>query len=83
MLAELGLNTITAQPHSLQIKIVARQVKTYLQNYRQRVYKWNKPYRRPRRCNRDAEFGNWGEFVRLAIVERLERDQVIIDAMQA
>jgi metal-responsive CopG/Arc/MetJ family transcriptional regulator len=36
-------------------------------------------YPRPNRYNRHPAFGNRSEFVRLAIVEKLERDQVIID----
>ena len=36
-------------------------------------------YPRPNRYNRHPAFRNRSEFVRLAIVEKLERDQVIID----
>ena len=39
-------------------------------------------YPRPNRCNRHPAFGNRSEFVRLAIVEKLERDQVIIDTFK-
>lgn len=36
----------------------------------------------PNRYNRHPAFGNRSEFVRLAIVEKLERDQVIIEAFR-
>ena len=39
-------------------------------------------YPRPNRYNRHPAFGNRSEFVRLAIVEKLERDQVIIDTFK-
>jgi len=39
-------------------------------------------YPRPNRCSRHPALGNRSEFVRLAIVEKLERDQVIIDTFK-
>ena len=39
-------------------------------------------YPRLNRYNRHPAFGNRSEFVRLAIVEKLERDQVIIDTFK-
>ena len=39
-------------------------------------------YPRHNRYNRHPAFGNRSEFVRLAIVEKLERDQVIIDTFK-
>lgn len=39
-------------------------------------------YPRHNRCNRHPAFGNRSEFVRLAIVEKLERDQVIVDTFK-
>ena len=41
-----------------------------------------KRYPRPERHNLHPAFGNRSEFVRLAIVEKLERDQVIIDTFK-
>ena len=42
----------------------------------------SKRYPRPERHNLHPAFGNRSEFVRLAIVEKLERDQVIIDTFK-
>lgn len=39
-------------------------------------------YPRHNRCNRHPALGNRSEFVRLAIVEKLERDQQIIEAFR-
>ena len=39
-------------------------------------------YPRHNRCNRHPAFGNRSEFVRLAIVEKLERDRQIIEAFR-
>ena len=39
-------------------------------------------YPRPNRYNRHPAFGNRSEFVRLAIVEKLERDQLTIDTFK-
>ena len=39
-------------------------------------------YPRPNRYNRHPAFGNRSEFVRLAIVEKLERDRQIIEAFR-